>query len=105
MGQGAEGLVNVNKLTIRTHKLAKEYAKLNGMREDLTGLCAIASTALFLTMKVYGYSARLMRGKTDLIDDEIYQHCWVEIGDMVYDPTFKQSMWETEPMSISCSNI
>lgn len=90
MGQRVEGAVNVNDLTVQAHILAKQFAKINGMRKDLVGLCAITTVSLYLTLKVFGVEAVMKHGKTKPTDTGLFHHCWVEINGKVYDPTFLQ---------------
>jgi hypothetical protein len=82
------------QLARKVHATAIEYAKENGMRDDLVGMCLISSTVLYILMKSYGYNAILKHGKTEKVkglDEEYaYNHCWVELNNKIYDVTFKQ---------------
>lgn len=77
-------------LTQKIHELAKQYAKLNGMRDDLCGSCCIVGVPLWHAMTVFGLEAELKHGKTVEIDGVVYNHCWISFGGLVYDATFLQ---------------
>lgn len=86
----------VKKLTRRAHNLAKKFAKENGMRDDLVGCCAIASTSLYLALKTYGLDVKLVYGRTSQTEEHQWHHVWVEFDGKVLDATYKQFDKENE---------
>lgn len=83
-------LKRARRLTLRCHKLAIKYAKENGMRDDLCGMCGIASSALYVALKTDGFNPILKHGKTKYIDGKRYHHVWLELDGKVLDVTYSQ---------------
>lgn len=79
-------------LTKTVHDLSIRWAYISAMREDLVGVCPIASCTLYQAMCIIdenynmNYNPKVIWGRTK----NNASHCWVESGDRVYDPTFLQ---------------
>lgn len=85
-------------LTQIVHALSKEYVRIEkskncgvNLGDNLCGMCAIASSALFQSFLINDQLFN-SKFKPELVfaRGSAWSHCWVESGGKIYDPTFKQ---------------
>ncbi len=77
-------------LTLQIVQLTVEYANLNKFPDNLCGLCAISSAALFQAMLINDEIYKTRYEPSYLYGTVYNSHCWVESQGIVYDTTYKQ---------------
>lgn len=81
-----------NAITIACKKARKDPAIADIFSHNLSGACATASFGFWEKAKISGYNPKFIFGYFDerakqRKEDE---HCWVQIGELIIDPTYSQ---------------
>lgn len=82
----ATPMSRLREIANQVRRKCEIYADQTGnWGEDLCGMCAIASAALKEALSRAGFDSKIIHGYNGCLG-----HCWVEIGDTIYDITATQ---------------